>query len=281
MVKPVPHTPPTMNLIMLQLLDFVSREVDETGTVKGIIQFLDQRRCEHILTTLKSQVGDQLQVGEADGKLGRGTITEMTPLPKEEQPKPKKNQANKAGYVAHRILVEVVLDQDPPTPCPVTVVIALCRAKNFPKTIETMTVLGVKTIYVINTERVEPGYWHTHTLQEDSIRERLTIGLEQTVDTLYPKVYLCKSLDRFVTKTLPRIMEGAKYNLVAHPDPEGIPCPRDVDGPTNLFIGCEGGFIDPEVDRFKEAGCQVITLGSRILPVQTAVHVLLGKLVAY
>ena len=92
-----------MNLIMLQLLDFVSREVDETGTVKGIIQFLDQRRCEHILTTLKSQVGDQLQVGEADGRLGRGTITEMTPLPKEEQPKPKKNQANKAGYVVRGV----------------------------------------------------------------------------------------------------------------------------------------------------------------------------------
>lgn len=277
-MKPVPKPKPTMNLIMLQLADFVAREVDATGNTKGIIQMLDQRRVEHIMSTLKTAVGGTLQLGEADGKLGTGIITEITPLPKDEQPKKKKNQANKATYVPHKIVVEVVLDKAPPPPCPVTLIIGLCRAKSFPKIIETCTVLGVKTIYVINTNRVEPGYWHTHTLQEDQIHERLTIGLEQTVDTVYPKVYLCKDLDRFMTKTLPRVMEGCDQNYVAHPDPEGVPCPRGVSAPCNLLIGPEGGFIDPEMERFKEAGFQTITLGDRILPVQTAVHIVLGKL---
>lgn len=42
----------------------------------------------------------------------RRAWTEMAPLPDAEQPKTKKkNTPNKAAYVAHRILVEVVLDQ--------------------------------------------------------------------------------------------------------------------------------------------------------------------------
>jgi hypothetical protein len=30
-------------------------------------------------------------------------------------------------------------------------------------------VLGVKRIFILNTERVEPGYWHTHTLQPECV----------------------------------------------------------------------------------------------------------------
>ena len=37
-----------------------------------------------------------------------------------------------------------------------------------------------------------------------------------------------------------------------------------------LIIGPEGGFSDKEVERFKEAGAEVVTLGKTILRTETA-----------
>jgi len=37
-----------------------------------------------------------------------------------------------------------------------------------------------------------------------------------------------------------------------------------------LFIGPEGGFSEQEIDTAKKAGCQVVTLGDRILRMETA-----------
>jgi 16S rRNA U1498 N3-methylase RsmE len=273
--------------------------------------------------TLSKEVGDKLQVGEADGNMGSGEVELIT--------------AGTSKDVAALIRLRVILDASPPPPSPVTVAVALTRSKTFPKILETLTVLGVKKIYILNTARVEPGYWHTHTLQPEAIRERLTLGLEQTVDTIYPDVILCKSLDRFIVrltllvlwgcsrhrgasdplwwvaaaplvvaccyccqpniltpfllllfvsscvqeKQVPGMLVPGATNLIAHPDVEGEPgvaCPHDVAAPCNLLIGPEGGFLDPEVARFTELGFTTVGLGTRILPVQTAVHVLLGKL---
>lgn len=213
--------------------------------------------------TLKSAVGDKLQVGEADGQIGIGEVETLTPGSKEVEP---------------LVRLVLVLDTAPPPPSPVTVAVALTRSKTFPKVLETLVVLGVKKIFIINTERVEPGYWHTHTLQPEAIRDRLTLGLEQTVDTAYPEVVLCKNFERFIAKQTPSMLVEGATNLIAHPDPDGVPCPHDVTSPCNLLIGPEGGFIGPEVERFKELGFTCVSLGTRILPVQTAVHVLLGKL---
>ena len=202
-------------------------------------------------------------MGEADGNIGTGEVESLAPESK--------------GTEALVRLV-LVLDTAPPPPSPVTVAVALTRSKTFPKVLETLVVLGVKKIFIINTERVEPGYWHTHTLQPDAIRDRLTLGLEQTVDTVYPEVVICKNFERFIAKQTPAMLVEGATNLIAHLDPTGVPCPHDVTGPCNLLIGPEGGFIDPEAERFKEMGFTCVSLGSRVLPVQTAVHVLLGKL---
>eukprot|EP00039_Didymoeca_costata_P030863 m.31784 g.31784 ORF g.31784 m.31784 type:complete len:256 (-) comp8350_c0_seq1:2984-3751(-) len=252
-----------MNLLLLQLEDYIARQVAENGTVTGIAEVQDNRRANHMIKILKVEVGSTVKVGEADGLIGEGIISEIK-LPE---------QVKKPTIIT----IKVKLTDAPPPPAPVRLIIALTRSKNFPKLLETVTVLGVKEIFVINTERVEPGYWHTHTLERDHIRQRLTEGLEQAVDTVYPRVVLCKKWDRFVSNTLPQLAKDY-LSIVAHPDDDGISCPVSVKENTNLAIGPEGGFIDAEIEVFQEAGFKLVTLGSRILPVQAAVHVLLGKL---
>ena len=64
---------------------------------------------------------------------------------------------------------------------------------------------------------------------------------------------------------------------MAHPG-DHPPCPRGLDQPTLLAVGPEGGFIPYEVERLRQAGCDVVSLGPRILRVETAVASLLGRL---
>lgn len=278
MGKPTPPAPPEMNLILLQLKDFLDRVAAEDGaSVTGVVELSDHRRVEHVLKTLHGEVGSILQCGEADGMIGKGELVEIKPPAEGGAPKSHSVKGRKIEPCP-TLVIRVTLDQPPPPPSPVTVGIALCRAKSFPKILETLTVLGVKRIFILNTERVEPGYWHTHTIQPEYLREFLTLGLEQTVDTMYPVVTVHKNLDRFIEKQVPGLVAETKINLIAHPDEAGVSCPRGVTEPCNLLIGPEGGFIDPEVDRFRELGFTCVTLGPRILPVQTAVHYLLGKL---
>jgi RsmE family RNA methyltransferase len=48
--------------------------------------------------------------------------------------------------------------------------------------------------------------------------------------------------------------------------------------PLTLAIGPEGGFISYEVEKLAEAGFEPVHLGVRILRVETAVAVLIGRL---
>ena len=68
---------------------------------------------------------------------------------------------------------------------------------------------------------------------------------------------------------------GGSVASYAHlPRPPTLPTRRSC----NLVVGPEGGFVDGEVDLLINLGFTPLSLGPRILPVETAVHVLLGKL---
>ncbi|HDY83698.1 MAG TPA: 16S rRNA (uracil(1498)-N(3))-methyltransferase, partial [Halieaceae bacterium] len=45
-----------------------------------------------------------------------------------------------------------------------------------------------------------------------------------------------------------------------------------------VVIGPEGGFIPYEVEKLREAGCEAVSLGPRILRVENALTSLLGRL---
>lgn len=236
-----------MNIVLLSEPDFVENEPCRAR--------LSGRRKKHIVSVCKVSVGSKLRVGMVNGKTGNGEVLSVSD---------------------DFIDLRVELNEQPPAPLPLTLIISLPRPKSFIKCIEAATVHGVKKIFFINSRRVEKDYWGNKMLSEDAVMEHILLGLEQARDTVLPHIELRKRLKPFIEDELPEIIEGTKA-FIAHPY-SGNMCPYHVDGQITLAIGPEGGFIPYEIDLFKNIGFTDVSFGERILRVEHAVSALIGRL---
>ena len=234
-----------MNLLLLERHHFVDEHLVE----------LDVRQLRHVLGVHQANCGDELRVGLVNANLGRGVITHLS---------------------REKARLEVHFDTPPPPPLPLTVLLALPRPKMLKRSLQHLSALGVKTIILLNSYRVEKSFWQSPWLSREKIREQLLLGLEQARDTVMPEVMLEQRFKPFVEDRLPALMTGRR-GLVAHPV-GGVRCPHQLSEPAVLAIGPEGGFIQYEVDKLEQAGFERIHLGARILRVETAVTALVSKL---
>lgn len=234
-----------MNLILIFDEDFLS-----TTRVR-----LTGRRLEHVTTVHRAAVGEELVVGVANGRIGRGTITKLD---------------------ADVLEMEVILDRDPPAPLPLTLILALPRPKALNRVIASAASLGIKHIVLINAWRVEKSYWSSPRLSADNLRQQAILGLEQARDTVLPSIETRRLFRPFVEEELPAIARDTRA-LVAHPHAREA-CPRDVREAITLAIGPEGGFIDAEIASLERAGFIPVSIGERILRVETVVPFVVGRL---
>lgn len=230
-----------MNLGLLFENDFVS---DDVALVRG-------RRAEHIARVHRAAEGETLVIGIANGRIGSGTITKMT---------------------EESVALRVTLDREPPAPLPLTLILALPRPKVLNRVIASATSLGVKEIHLINAWRVEKSYWKSPKLTDENLREQCIAGLEQARDTVFPRITLHRFFRQFVEGFSSEAMK-----LVAHPH-ASTGCPRNLNVPVVLAIGPEGGFIAEEIASFERKGFRTVTMGERILRVETAVAALIARL---
>ena len=234
-----------MNLILLFDDDFISESrVRLTG-----------RRLQHVRDVHRATAGESLTVGVANGRIGRGAITHL-------------------GDDA--LEMDVALDRDPPAPLPLTLILALPRPKVLNRVIAGATSLGIKRIVLINAWRVEKSYWSSPRLTPENLRTQSILGLEQARDTVLPSIDTRRLFRPFVEDELPSIAAATRA-LVAHPH-ASEECPRDVREPVTLVIGPEGGVIDAEIASLERIGFTPISIGERILSVETAVPFLTARL---
>jgi 16S rRNA (uracil1498-N3)-methyltransferase len=213
------------------------------------------RRMEHVVNVLHARVGDSLQVGRLGGMIGRGVI---------------------AGMRRGAIELEVTLGEAPPPALPLTLLLALPRPKSLKRVVQTITTMGVKRVFLLNTVRVEKSFWNSPVLEPEVLRQQMILALEQACDTVLPEIELRRRFKPFVEDELPSLVRGTRA-LVAHPAAKR-PCPRSVAGAVTLAIGPEGGFVPYEVELLQAAGFEPVSLGPRRLRVEQAVPALLGRL---
>ncbi len=234
-----------MNLLLLQAENMLGEHLAE---VSG-------RQVQHIHETLNVQIGSTLTVGLVNQKVGLASIIELD---------------------EKHVRLDINWLSEPPKALPLTLIIGLPRPKMLKRIIQTATTMGVKELYFINSWKVEKSFWQTPWLCDEKILENCTLGLEQAKDTLMPRIHLRKLFKPFVEDELGSISEGS-LKLLAHPISDKA-CPADIQQQTTLIIGPEGGFTPYEVGKLEEVGFETVHLGARILRVETAVPVLLGRL---
>jgi RsmE family RNA methyltransferase len=227
-----------MNLVLLFEDDFVA---EGRARLRG-------RRLQHVAAVHRAAAGDELVVGVAGGRIGRGRVLSIDD---------------------DALELEVVLDRDPPPPVDVTLILALPRPKVLNRVIASAASMGVKRIELINAWRVEKSYWSSPRLTPENLRLQSILGLEQARDTVLPSITIHRFFRRFAEEELPPLARATRA-LAAHPSAP-TPCPRGVAGPVTLAIGPEGGFIEEEVASLERAGLEAVSMGERILRVETAV----------
>ena len=115
----------------------------------------------------RASEGDEMTVGLLNGRMGLGHITSLSPEAME---------------------MDVTLNVDSPPSLPLTLIMALPRPKVLKRVLRTISAMGVKRLFLINSWRVEKSYWQSPALEEEKIREQLILGLEQGKDTVLPEV---------------------------------------------------------------------------------------------
>jgi 16S rRNA (uracil1498-N3)-methyltransferase len=234
-----------VNFVLLEPSDFVAEDHVR----------LQGRRLEHVRKIHRAGIGDELRVGLVGAKLGHGRIERIDDS-------------------ALDMLVE--FDDEPPAKLPLRLVLALPRPKVLNRTIAAAVSMGISEIDLINSWRVEKAYWKSPRLSVENLRMQSVLGLEQGGDTVLPRIRLHRLFTPFVREELPGLIKES-LALVAHPQAPAA-LPRECGGSIVLAIGPEGGFIEQEVQTFRDIGFTAASLGPRILRVETAVAYLVGRL---
>jgi len=243
-----------MNIILID-----SEEIREDGLV-----VLNDRRSEHIIKVLRRKCGDRVKIGVVNGSLGSGLIRAIEPV-------------NKSGQV----VLDVSLDGPlPEIPC-VDLILAIHRPIMLKRVLVQAVSLGVGRIFLINANKVEKSYFDASLFKGDNIRNQLLLGLEQAIDTKIPEVSIHKRFRPFVEDLLPEIIDNYSFKFIAHPAASGFlyeSSPSPFQGRGLLAIGPESGWVNFELEKFQEMGLEPVTLGPRILRVDTAVPALLSQI---
>lgn len=211
-------------------------------------------RYQHIVGVLGSQCGDSLRVGQLNGNMGRAEITTLD---------------------SRAINLQLDLNQAPPAKLPLTVLLALPRPKMLRRILRSLSELGVAEIILINSAKVEKSFWSSPVLEAAALEQYLIEGLQQSRDTVIPKISLQRLFKPFVEDQLPSLLSD-RQGLVAHPG-LGQACSATQQD-SILAIGPEGGFTSYEVEKLLATGFTGIHLGERILRVETAVVSLTAQL---
>lgn len=219
-------------------------------------------RAKHIVKVLNSELGDTVKLGIINGRLGSGTI---------------KNIKKKYPF---KVYLHTVFDSLPPAKAPVDLLLALPRPIMLKRILSQAATLGVGMIHIVNANRVEKSFWEAGILHQEEYMQHLIHGLEQAIDTVLPKVKLHKRFKPFMEDYFPTIKKGYSHLVYAHPRSKKTLKKLFMNIPDKILlaIGPEGGWVDYELNRFKENGFSGFSIGERILRVDTAVVNIHGRI---
>ena len=165
-------------------------------------------------------------------------------------------------------------------PVNITLLQGLPKSDKLAMIIQKAVELGVSEIIPVKTKRVvvkiDEKKVDTKVNRWNAIAES---AAKQSKRSIIPKVHEPMSIDNAL-----EIVKDFGVKLIPYENADGIDKTRKIldnmDKTKNIavFIGPEGGFEEAEVERIKNSGFEVITLGKRILRTETAGLALLSNI---
>jgi len=165
-------------------------------------------------------------------------------------------------------------------PVNITLLQGIPKSDKLEMIIQKAVELGVSEIIPVKTKRVvvkiDEKKVDTKVNRWNAIAES---AAKQSKRSIIPKVYEPMSIDNAL-----EIVKDFGVKLIPYENADGIDKTRrildNMDKTKNIavFIGPEGGFEESEVERIKNSGFEVITLGKRILRTETAGLALLSNI---
>lgn len=274
-----------MNLLLLD-----PAEVDADGRAH-----LVQRRAEHLLRVLGVEPGQVIRAGLVDGPVGSAEILETT-----------KRSVTLRFIAPETTASKSMQEMAGPSEGEVDLVVGLPRPQVLHRVLQTCASMTVRRLDLVNAWRVEKSFFQSPSLRGEKIRYQLLLGAEQGMSTRLPEVHQQRLLVPFLRSLGEKGDERHHpLRLIAHPDAEvdleeafwdtngghsGGHNDRHCGGhshkhsgghadrPVQIAIGPEGGWVDREVESFRDAGFRPVRLGRWILRVEVALAVALGQL---
>lgn len=224
---------------------FQPSEIQPDGTA-----VVEDRRADHIRATLHGKVGQNLRAGVIGGMSGTATI---------------------AGITGAAVTLRCLFDQPAPPRPRVDLVLAMPRPKVMRRLWMPLASMGVGTIVITDAARVEKYYFDTHWLAPNIYTPLLIEGLEQSGDTLLPRVVITRRLKPFLENELELLCPGG-LRIIGHPSGAAFAGPATIPPPGRITIavGPEGGWTDGELTLFTARGFHPCSLGWRTLRSDTA-----------
>lgn len=158
----------------------------------------------------------------------------------------------------------------------ITLIVGIPRPQAIKRIIQTATLCGVQNIHFVKAKNCDPSYIQSKELTPERYTEEIIKGLEQSGDTIPPVISTHKNLSIIKTglsdETLKIVgdQNGTSSNTII---------PLLQKSHKVIAIGPELGWTEDEISLMCQNGFINISLGNRTLRTDTAVAVMLGKVI--
>lgn len=171
----------------------------------------------------------------------------------------------------------------PPAREPISLLVAVSRPQTVRKVLQGGASMGMREILLVQTDHVVPSYLQSHALRHDAIEQELLKGVEQGCDATFPRVRICRSL----SSALEELAAGDAWELTSRIVADTSAAPVDSSAELRIqpesdsyvvAVGPETGWSQREISALAESRFERLSLGPRILRVEVAMMVLVGRI---
>jgi 16S rRNA (uracil1498-N3)-methyltransferase len=224
----------------------------DKDNIAGSKAFITDEDVKHLYKVLRLDVGDKISINDCHGSEYLGEISEIN-----------KKQ------VAVDLLEKLTINNE--SPVNIYLYQGLPKSSKMDLIVQKATELGVKEVTPVITERVVVKSELGEFKKVDRWNRIALEACKQCKRTLLPKINTPIEFEELLDK-----LKAMDLIVVPYENEDGYGI-KNLIAKTNreikelaVIIGPEGGFEQSEIDRFKDIGAHIVTLGPRILRTETA-----------